>query len=414
MIMITRYFAAGIVFCLLTACSVVLSAQTKESAEPVKQAPEQELADDTAADPPAESAAESRGWSLFRGDPGSTGVAPSGLPDELDVLWKFEVPQGAFEGSAAIVAQHQNPANKRVYIADLDGKVFAFDLETGEKQWEFQSEIGFVTSPAVKEGRIYIGDIDGVFYCLGEDGKEIWRFQTQAEINSSANFYEDNVLVGSQDANLYAINSKTGKVAWTYESQDQIRCSATVAGNRAFVAGCDGFFHVVNLDNGEEVGNTDIRSPTGATPAALGDRVFFGNEQGDFFAVDWKQVKNEWVYGEGKELTSIRSCAAVKDDQVIFAARNRTVYSLHPQTGKENWTLRLKGKVDSSPVIVGDRVFVAASDGRLSAISLKDGKKVWEKEFNGGFISSPTVAFGRLVVATDRGVVYCLGKKTDQ
>jgi outer membrane protein assembly factor BamB len=354
---------------------------------------------------------ELAGWSFFRGDAQSTGVAKTSLPDELDILWKFSVPQGAFEGTPTIVREREDQSRKTVYIGDLDGSLFALDLESGEIRWEFKSEIGYVTSPVVQDGRIFAGDIDGIFYCLHESGDEIWRFQTQGEIDSSANFYKENVLVGSQDFHLYALNAKTGELAWKYESQDQIRCSATVAGNRAFVAGCDGFFHVVDLESGTEVGSTEIHSPTGATPAALGERVFFGNEQGDFFAVNWQEIKNEWTYTDEEGGNSIRGSAAVTNNHVVFGARNRQLYSLDPKTGRKNWTTRLKAKIDSSPVIVGNRVFVASTDGRLYTIALDDGKVVWEKQFNGGFIGSPAVAFGRLVIATDDGVVYCLGKK---
>ena len=31
-----------------------------------------------------------------------------------------------------------------------------------------------------------------------------------------ANFFNDNVLVGSQDATLYCLNAKTGKVVWKH------------------------------------------------------------------------------------------------------------------------------------------------------------------------------------------------------
>ena len=210
---------------------------------------------------------ENGSWEYFRGNAQSTGVAVSGLPAELSVLWEYKVPDGAFEATPTVVRE-QDGSKKTVYIGDLDGSLFALDLQTGEMRWEFKSEIGFVTAPVVRDNRIFIGDIDGIFYCLNEAGEKVWSFQTDGEINSSANFYQDNVLVGSQDFHLYALNVNSGELAWKYESQDQIRCSATVAGDRAFVAGCDGFFHVINLESGTEVGSTDIRSPTGATPAA--------------------------------------------------------------------------------------------------------------------------------------------------
>ena len=40
------------------------------------------------------------------------------------------------------------------------------------------------------------------------------------------------------------------------------------------------------------------------------------------------------------------------------------------------WTFATRGKVDSSPVIVGDKVVVGSDDGRLYMVSLKDGKEL--------------------------------------
>ena len=60
--------------------------------------------------------------------------------------------------------------------------------------------LGFNASAAVRGGRVYIGDVDGVFYCLdAATGKKLWKFQTDGEIDSSANFHDDHVLFGSQD-----------------------------------------------------------------------------------------------------------------------------------------------------------------------------------------------------------------------
>ena len=43
---------------------------------------------------------------------------------------------------------------------------------------------------------------------------------TQAEIDSSANFYKNLVIVGSQDATLYALNAETGAVVWDHTVAD--------------------------------------------------------------------------------------------------------------------------------------------------------------------------------------------------
>ncbi len=399
------YSAVAIIFSFAVTC--ILVSQETPTGTAVKVSP----SDAKPASATVESDADSKSWSVFRGNRQSTGVAVCELPEKLEVLWKYEVPKGAFEGTATIVADPKDPTKQTVYVGDLDGKLFAFDLATGEKKWEFTTEIGFMTAPAVRDGLIYIGDIDGIFYCINQSGEKVWSVQLDGEIDSSANFHGDNVLVGAQDARLYAFNAKTGEPAWLYEAQDQIRCSITVAEDRAFVAGCDGFLHVIDLTNGKEAGNTDIGNPTGSTPAMLGDIVYFGTEGGSFFASDWRKIKNVWEFEDEVGGRTIRGSAAVNKEHVVFGASNRQVYSLNPKTGKQNWTVKLKAKIDSSPVIVGDRVFVASTDGRFYALRLKDGSTTWEKQFNGGFISSPAVAFERLVIASDRGVVYCLGSK---
>ena len=128
-----------------------------------------------------------------------------------------------------------------VYLGDLDGNLFAWELATGDRRWTQKIDGGFIASPAVRDGRLYIGDYDGRFFCYETaSGKLLWQFEAQAEIDSSANFYQENVLVGSQDATLYCLNAKTGSLVWKHMIEDQIRCTPTIVENRAFLAGCDG------------------------------------------------------------------------------------------------------------------------------------------------------------------------------
>ncbi len=371
------------------------------------------------------------GWPVFRGDALSSGVSSAKLPAKLDVLWEYKVPgnNGAFEGTA-VIAKHSQTGKPIAYIGDLDGTLYAFDLDSGELNWKKQPKVtlvptedpperkpkeheafSFSSSPAYRDGQIFIGDIDGIFYCFDESGELQWFYETEAEISSSANFYDGHVLFGSQDAKLYLLDTETGEKKWDLETPDQIRCSVTVANDRAFVAGCDGFFHIVDLKNGKEAGKVDIKSPTQSTPAVLGEQVYFGTEQDEFVAIDWKTAKSKWTFSDEDGPSPVRGCAAVTEGHVVFGARNRFVYSVDPESGEQNWGVELKAKVDGSPVIAGEYVYVGSTDGRLYTLSLKNGDKVWEKQFKGGFVSSPAVAFDKLVVATDRGVVYCLGKK---
>ena len=352
-------------------------------------------------------------WPLFRGDAQGAGVATTTLPpnDQLEVLWEYEAGgrDPAFK-SSPIVVRNQSDQRPTVYIADLDGKIYSFDLETGKKNWEFQAGISIEASPAYKDGHIYIGDLDGGFYCLDEFGEQVWKKDLVAPIMGAANFYRDGVLLGTDDASLYFLDRKDGKQLWKFAASDQIQCSITVSDDVAFVAGCDGHFRLIDLDDGSERGAVPMGSPTGCTPAVSQGYAVVGTEQAEFVCIDLKNVEVKWGFADEDGAAAIRGAAAVKGQQVIFGARNRQLYSVNLDTGKQDWTVTLKGRVDGSPIVVEDRIFVGAGDGRLYVLSL-DGKFQWEKQFKGPLNSSPAAAFGKLVIATDRGLVYCLGKK---
>lgn len=344
-------------------------------------------------------------WTSFRGNPQSSGFVSGPDFKALKDQWKFELPDGGFESSAAI-------AKDTVFIAgitnDVKGKLYALNLADGQKKWEFDSPDGFITTPLYDSGNLYLGDMLGIFRCIDKTGKEVWKFETDVEINSSANIYKDNVLFGSQNAKLYALSKSKGELVWEHEVDDQIQSSITIAGDRVFLAGCDSLLHVINAADGKEAGTIEIDSPTIATPAAMGDVVYFGTEKADFFAVDCKKIEPRWKRADPKGGTSIRSSAAVTNGHVVFGARNRKLYSLNPVNGEENWAITLKNKIDASPIIIGKRVVAASTDGRMYVIDLESGEKLWEKQFNGSFVGSPAYAQARIIIATDEGVVYCL------
>lgn len=349
-----------------------------------------------------------RNWPMFRGNPLGTGRSLTKLPDKLELIWNYKVPDGAFEGTAAIV-------DGSVFIGDLDGTVHALDLANGKKKWTYKVESGFAGSPSVRNGRIFIGDYDGVFYCLDINGKLLWKYEAEAEINSGANFYGGNVLFGSQDATLYCLDQATGKLVWKYQIEDQIRCLPTVVADRCFVAGCDARLHIIDLKQGKGAAAVDIDGPTMVTPAVVGDSTCFGTEQGTAYSVNWKKARVNWQVEIDERGDSIRSSPAItkigNDSVMIFGTRSKHIYAVRLADGKKAWEYKTRSMVDSSPVVCGDRVFFGTDRGKLIALDVNTGKVNWETDLGGTITASPAIADGRLIISNDRGTVFCFGQK---
>ena len=276
-------------------------------------------------------------WEYFRGNSLSQGVAQSLLPEKPELLWEFEVKEGAFEVTPAIV-------DGVIYVGDLDGALFALNLKDGKQIWKSTIESGFVSSVAYRDGQIYLGDYDGVFYCFrAKDGKKLWEYETGAEVNSSANFYKEHVLVGSQDATLYCLAAKDGSLIWKHELADQIRCSPTVVGDRTFVAGCDAKLHIIDLAKGEKITEVELDGPTGSTPAVLGDNVYFGTEGASVFSINFKKAEVDWQYTNEATTLPYRSSVAIHDGIVIIGGQNRFVHAFQTRDGKEIWQKQIRG-----------------------------------------------------------------------
>ena len=59
-------------------------------------------------------------------------------------------------------------AGTRVFVATMNGEILAFELNSGKISWRFETGSAFVASPAVANGKLVIGSLDGTVYCFGK------------------------------------------------------------------------------------------------------------------------------------------------------------------------------------------------------------------------------------------------------
>jgi outer membrane protein assembly factor BamB len=74
------------------------------------------------------------------------------------MVWVFAT-QARVESSPAV-------ADGRVFVGSNDGRLYALDLARGTRLWEFEAGSPLSASPAVAAGRLVIGAQDGRLYCF--------------------------------------------------------------------------------------------------------------------------------------------------------------------------------------------------------------------------------------------------------
>jgi RNA polymerase sigma factor (sigma-70 family) len=345
-------------------------------------------------------------WLLFRGNPLQTGVAQTSLPAKLEVLWTFKA-KDSIENAPAV-------AKGVVYVGAMDEHLYALDLASGTEKWRYRAakDVGFKASPAVKGDTVYIGDTDGLFHAVdAQKGTKRWTFETGAEITSGANFTGNRVLFGSGDETLYCLTAD-GKKEWTFKVPGgPVMATPAVVDGRTFVAGCDSALHVIDLDNGKELASVDLAGQVGATAAVVKDRVYVGTMVHHVQAVDWKNTKLDWTFEPEKGGQPFAASVAATDKLVIAASRDKRIYALDRITGEKKWSFQTRGRIESSPVVVGHRVYVGSGDRKFYVLDLVTGNELQQLTLDDEITGSPAVAGDRILIGTRAGTLYCLGAK---
>ena len=106
-----------------------------------------------------------------------------------------------------------------MYVGAHDKMVSAFNGQTGDKLWEFETGGIVRSTPALgADGVLYVGSADNKLYALDTtDGNKLWEFVAGGPVNSSPTLSDDGVLyVGADDKNLYAIQASSGPADSTW------------------------------------------------------------------------------------------------------------------------------------------------------------------------------------------------------
>src|SRR5688500_19620738 len=164
-------------------------------------------------------------WPMFRGNPGLTGLSEANLPNKLKLGWTFKT-SGPVKSSPAIV-------DGKVFVGSNDGHLYALNLDSGQKVWAFKTEGEVESSPLVLDGVVYVGSTDGSLYAVNvADGKQLWQYATGDKILGSPNYVktgnDTRVIVGGYDYKLHCLDAKTGKTNWVYETGNYINGSPAV------------------------------------------------------------------------------------------------------------------------------------------------------------------------------------------
>lgn len=352
-------------------------------------------------------------WTFSRANPQMTGVSPTQLRLPLKSAWTFaSIPK--MKGKGEMMVSSAVVRNGKVYVGNKEGSFYCLELATGRKLWESSAPKGSFEGAAGFSGDLVIaGCTDSFVYTWNaETGVPNWKFETQGEIHAGINIWTDpetkqeRVLIGSYDNNLYCLNAKDGTKLWAAETGNYINgASAVSADGKVALGGCDAVLHVLDVKDGKELRQIEVGAYIGnnvAVDAGIAYLSHYGNRVAAYSLNDGAKV---WEYGERD--FEYYAAPALFEKIAVVGGRDKRIHGINRVTGKGLWEYKCARSVDSSAVICGGKhAVVGSDDGYLYVIDITDGKEAWKTEIGAPVKTSPAVAGDWIIIGADDGVIY--------
>jgi parallel beta-helix repeat protein len=140
-------------------------------------------------------------WPMFHHNLEHTGFTESPAPNTNHLLWTYTTGSRVFSSPAV--------ADGKVYVGSEDYNVYCLDASNGAYIWSYATGGPvYYSSPAVADGKVYVGSEDGNVYCLDAlAGEYIWSTLIgggDGGVSSSPAVADGVVFIGSFDGNVYA------------------------------------------------------------------------------------------------------------------------------------------------------------------------------------------------------------------
>lgn len=307
----------------------------------------------------------------------------------------------------------------RIYAASFDGKVSAFDPETGKQVWRNKLDITLSSGPGVGDDVVVVVAADGFVVALDtNDGTERWRAYIGGESLATPLVFGERVVVQTVDNQLRALSVFDGSEQWSIEQSTPtltIRgTTSPVQSGQTVITGFDnGRLVAVDLASGDVQWESMLSPPSGRSDldrladidgdiAVVGQDIYASGYHGRVASLAAESGQVLWA----RELSSFEGVTA-DWNSVYTTLENGEVVAMDRNTGTEIWRQSaLLRREPTVPVSFRTTIAVGDLEGYLHFFSNVDGEPAARvRAGKHAIVSTPIVVADRLYVQSDDGTI---------
>lgn len=309
-----------------------------------------------------------------------------------------------------------------VYTASPEGRVRAFEVDSGKPKWDVELNVPASGAVGVGESLVLIGTRDAKVIALeSATGKALWTAAVSSEVLAPPSAGGGIVAAQTIDGRVFGLAVADGKRLWVYERTEPALSlrgtDAPVVVADAVVAGfASGKLVALRLSDGGVLWEATVSQPKGrneierlvdvdSTPLIFPDAVYAANYQGKLAAINPRSGAILWA----RDVSTYNDIAADRANIYVTDDKGR-VLAFDRRTGASLWKQEaLRARQVSAPVVYGDFVAVADFEGYVHWLARDDGRFVARYQASGGAVRAPSaVGDDTLFVASVGGTLNAL------
>lgn len=309
-------------------------------------------------------------------------------------------------------------AGGRVFVANPEGRVYAYSADNGRPLWERQLRQPVSGGPGAAGDLVVVGTRDGEVIALdAADGQERWRAELTSEVLAQPAVGTELVVVRVGDGRVFGLDAATGKRRWLYEqSMPALTLRGTgspllIPGQLVLVGLDTGRLVALAPDSGRLYWDAVVAAPRGrsdlerlvdvdADPVLYRADVYAASYNGRLVAIDANSGRTRW-----ERPLSVYAGLAVDSERVYATDTDQRVWAFDRFTGATVWRQdALRGLRLTGPAVVGDYLLVGDDAGYLNWLALRDGSLQRRQRIGGAFVAAPLVHDGSIYLLTQSGL----------
>lgn len=292
------------------------------------------------------------------------------LTPPLSVQWTFSMAADPRSTATPLVQ------GDRVFFTHL-GTVRCLDARTGAEQWSFSPDNGSVaTSPVAWEDLIIVGATDKNLYALdAATGDKVWERGCAGPIVPDPLVLDDLLMVGAAEM-VYAIQPRDGAPVWVCSLASQAQSGPVTDGSMLYFFCQDTSIQCVDAANGR------YRWRTPFTPGARIFNPIVGNRRvivatGNLIHGIARSSSIAW----SREMPAgIGAAPTLVDDILFVPCMDGQIYTLYARSGalyRGTTDLKLEDAISAAPLVTNTAVAAGAASGLVYLLDRDSGEVLW-------------------------------------